>query len=102
MCGNHWANAHEPLSEHERTLLDRKQQHHDAFEARRERLEEEEELERQRNRIMKEKVASVQQEVSADRATPTTQKLPHTSDNKRRKALLEKMVAKKVRKSSLV
>lgn len=84
------------LSEHERNLLERKYEHHDAFVARRERLEQEEELERRRKGIMKEKMASVQQEVAEERQAGTSQKRSNPMDSSRRKALLEKMVAKKV------
>jgi hypothetical protein len=85
-----------PMSQHEWSVLERKQQHHEAFEARRERLEEEEELERQRHSVMKEKMASVQQEVAAERQAGSSQMRSNPVDSKRRKALLEKIVAKKV------
>jgi hypothetical protein len=85
-----------PSSQHERNLRERKQEHHDAFEARRERLEEEEALERQRHNVMKEKMVSVQQEVAAERQAGTSQTRSNPADVKRRKALLEKLVAKKV------
>ena len=86
------------MSAHERALLDRKHQHHEAFEARRERLEAEEELSRQRNSIIKEQVARVQQEVAAERAAGSSQKRSNPVDSSRRKALLEKLVAKRMRK----
>lgn len=97
--GTSLADARAPgMSEHERTLLERKHEHHEAFETRREKLEEEEELKRQRNSIMKEQVARVQQEVAAEREAGASKKRSNPVDSSRRKALLEKMVSKRMRK----
>lgn len=85
-----------PLSEHERTLLERKQGHRDAFEARRELREHEAALDEHRKNIIKEKVAAVQQEVAAERQAGTSKKRANVMDDSRRKALLKQVVAKKV------